>query len=253
MKATFRLSALTVVAFALPFIVFRTQILRPQTLPSRPFVATVLETGHHPDGTIAFETNSVHAVKRDGSQVDMFRLRLPDGQWEYPRKILNVSTALEITIEPATKTVSSKPMSKLQLGWLTSSATNCGAPPGAPVKSILGYSAVLWSAEQELKEQQSWRGQEWRAPTLGCYPLSQRAELGPKGGPSPYTVREVLFVLEGDPPSSLFDVQSSLTERSPSEMSAEFERIFSGKQLFRDPAKLDRQYYSRRSGSESNK
>ena len=248
MRRAIYIVSLTAGVFIVTFLAFRVAKVRSQDPPARSFVATLSDTRYKPDGSIFTRDDILHAVRRDRSQVDVFRKELPDGRgWEYLRKILNVSTALDVMVEPATGSAVTMPMGKQQLELLTRPALNCGAAVNAPTKTILGYAVVRWSTEFPLQENQSVRTEEWRAPALGCYALYDRSEMGPKNGPSAYNVREVLFVAEGEPPSAFFEVASDLKERSPSQADSEFERFFPGNHLYLEGgAKADQRYYGRR-------
>ncbi|PYV28764.1 MAG: hypothetical protein DMG27_00405 [Acidobacteria bacterium] len=250
MRRVVYIVSLTVGVFMVTFLAFRAAKVRSQDPPLRSFVATLSETRYKPDGSIFTREDILHAVSRDRSQVDVFRKELPDGRWEYLRKILNVSAGLDVMVEPATGSAVTMPMGKEQLELLTRPALNCGAAVNAPRKTILGYAVVRWSTELPLPDNQSVRTEEWRAPALGCYPLYDRSEMGPKSGPSAYNVREVLFVVEGEPPSAFFEVASDLTERSPSQADFEFERFFPGHHLYLEGgARADRRYYGSRAAT----
>src|SRR5439155_14947926 len=174
MRRAIYVVSLTAGVFIVTFLAFRAAKVRSQDPPARPFVATLTETRFRPDGTTFSREDSLHAVRRDRSQVDVFRKELPDGRgWEYFRKILNVSAALDVTVEPATGSVVSTPMGNKQLELLTQPALNCGAPANAPTKTLLGYTVVRWYKEFPL----SVRAEEWRAPALGCYALYDRSEM----------------------------------------------------------------------------
>jgi len=250
MRRVVYIVSLTVGVFMVTFLAFRAAKVRSQDPPLRSFVATLSETRYKPDGSIFTREDILHAASRDRSQVDVFRKELPDGRWEYLRKILNVSAGLDVMVEPATGSAVTMPMGKEQIELLTRPALNCGAAVNAPRKTILGYAVVRWSTELPLPDNQSVRTEEWRAPALGCYPLYDRSEMGPKSGPSAYNVREVLFVVEGEPPSAFFEVASDLTERSPSQADFEFERFFPGHHLYLEGgARADRRYYGSRAAT----
>jgi len=248
MRRAIYIVSLTAGVFIVTFLAFRVAKVRSQDPPARSFVATLSDTRYKPDGSTFTREDILHAVRRDRSQVDVFRKELPDGRgWEYLRKILNVSTALDVMVEPATGSAVTMPMGKQQLELLTRPALNCGAAVNAPTKTILGYAVVRWSTEFPLQENQSVRTEEWRAPALGCYALYERSEMGPKNGPSAHNVREVLFVAEGEPPVAFFDVPSDLKERSPSQADSEFERFFPGNHLYLEGgARADQRYYGSR-------
>ena len=248
MRRAIYVVSLTAGVFIVTFLAFRAAKVRSQDSPARSFVATLSETRYKPDGSIFTREDILHAVRRDRSQVDVFRKELPDRSgWEYLRKILNVSAGVDVMVEPATGSAVTMPMGKEQLELLTRPALNCGAAVNAPRKTILGYAVVRWSTELPLPDNQSVRTEEWRAPALGCYALYERSEMGPKNGPSAHNVREVLFVAEGEPPSAFFEVASDLKERSPSQADSEFERFFPGNHLYLEGgAKADQRYYGRR-------
>ena len=244
MRRAIYIVSLTAGVFIVTFLAFRVAKVRSQDPPARSFVATLSETRYKPDGSTFTREDVLHAVRRDRSQVDVFRKELPDRSgWEYLRKILNVSAGVDVMVEPATGSAVTMPMGKKQLELLTRPALNCGAPANAPTKTLLGYTVVRWYKEFPL----SVRAEEWRAPALGCYALYDRSEMGPKDGPFSYNVREVLFVAEGEPPLTFFDVPSDLKERSPSQADSEFERLFPGHHLYVEGgARADQRYYGSR-------
>ena len=236
----------TAAVLAASFFTARTVTLRSATR-KKPYMATVMVSMYKPDGTLSRTENRLYAVAVDGSQVDVFREALPDNAWAYPRKVRNVSTGLRSLIEPATKSVVTERMSKDEINDLVSVSGNCGAEAGAATRTILGYVTVRSYREMSVNENSSIRIESWRAPALDCYPLYERSDLGPKNGPSAYDVKEVLFVVEGDPPQALFKIPSGLDERSPSQMNSEFEHLFPGHRMYLDGgAKADRRYLANR-------
>ena len=61
---------------------------------------------------------------------------------------------------------------------------------------------------------------------------------------------DVLFVVEGDPPASLFQIPSHYTERTPSKAAAGYARRFPGHSIFPErTAKLLDNVYSTSQGS----
>src|SRR5439155_13142907 len=116
MRRAIHVVSLTAGVFIVTFLAFRVAKVRSQDSPARSFVATLSETRYKPDGSTFTREDILHAVRRDRSQVDVFRKELPDGRgWEYFRKILNVSAVVDVTVEPATGSGGSKSMGKEQI------------------------------------------------------------------------------------------------------------------------------------------
>jgi hypothetical protein len=64
------------------------------------------------------------------------------------------------------------------------------------------------------------------APALGCFELQEIWTLGPADGPKHRLTRQAVYVMEGDPPPTLFEIPATYPERAPSEVAAEFVRRF---------------------------
>ena len=116
MRRAIYVVSLTAGVFIVTFLAFRAAKVRSQDSPARSFVATLSETRYKPDGSIFTREDILHAVRRDRSQVDVFRKELPDRSgWEYLRKILNVSAGVDVMVEPATGSAVTMPMGKEQI------------------------------------------------------------------------------------------------------------------------------------------
>jgi hypothetical protein len=68
--------------------------------------------------------------------------------------------------------------------------------------------------------------ESWRAPALNCYPLREKLFLGDGNEKIVTHVREVISVMPGEPDATLFQIPAGWTERSPSQVYAEFERRY---------------------------
>jgi hypothetical protein len=246
MKKIFLMAVLTPAVWVISGGIFKMLNLWAQEPGHKAYVASVIEKRYAGDGSLGITLYRLHAVRSDGSQVDVFRHELPDGEMVMGRKIFDVASKRELRVEPATGSVIRVPMSQEELDRLLARDENCGAEPDAERKRIMGYEAVRFQHHSDLPDGQVVRNEQWRAPALGCLALRETASLGLPLGPTAQNVHEVVSVLEAEPPASLFEVSSSYADRVPSEVDRLFRKLFPGHGIFADGGARDDEIYHKK-------
>jgi hypothetical protein len=196
---------------------------------TRPFVAQIIEKHFGPNGNLAPLPGGIDYItvarKSDGSQVRFLPIQEPDGSFELPRNIFDVS-GKQVIVAPSIKSMTTYYVAPPHVAHYIAHFESCppaAAGPDAPRSSRLGYEVV----EITTKTTNSRGTQEvdrWVAPALNCFVLAET-------NTSPFGSRnetEVINIFEGEPPDSWFTVPEGYTERSPSQVAAAFEARFPG-------------------------
>ena len=223
--------------------------LKSQSLPpvTHPFVAHSIESHFATAGDKGPVIRNVrtYARKKDGSWADVETLESPAGEVGDQETFVDVNSGRQVTLEPFSKSAMTEILTPRHI---IRRVRLC--PPGinSPTLEhgwILGYDVVKVTTQYSVSKGRKETIEAWMAPTLGCYSL-RRSEVGSNG---PHNEFEATDVIEGDPPSSMFEVPADYVERSPSELSAEWEARF-GKEFWPNSNLikiLDQRYYSLRS------
>jgi hypothetical protein len=194
----------------------------------QPFIATVLETRYGVDGKVESTEYSVRAVRSDGSYADLYRRRRPDGVWHVASVVFDSGLKSRVTIEPWTQSVTTYLLPEATAQFLSTAPATCTDDSSAERAAIGGYEVVRTTQQMTLSNGRTVREESWVAPALGCLRLRQSVTVQNGSGTLHRTEREVLFLVEGEPPASLFRVPAEYTERSPSEVMAEQRRRSAG-------------------------
>lgn len=151
-----------------------------------------------------------------------------------------------MTFVGLTKSVTTYPLDDRTVGYYAMPRTLCTKEPGAERGKLLGYDVVKVTRELKLATGEVMRIENWQAPALNCFTLAEAATKGPADGPQLRTTKEVVAIFEGDPSPSLFETPTGYTERSPSQATAEWTRLFPGQSSCCDESmpKLDDAYMS---------
>jgi hypothetical protein len=164
------------------------------------------------------EDHRKHAVKGDGSQVDVRTRRAPDGKWFEQRKILDVAARQEIVLDATTSSKTTYPIATSVLNRMVLPPQRCSSATNSPHRRIMGYDTEFETHGDATDA----RVEEWRAPALNCIALVTRVSRTNEGQEVVLQNRTVTSVTEEAPPDSWFNVPSDYIERSPGEVAAEY-------------------------------
>lgn len=211
------------------------------------FSATILETRFDSNHTERYREYQIVAVRSDGSRAHIYRRQTPDGRWVESRTILDLAAGKWYSIDPMTESVVTYPLSSTTTNSQAQADKTCAGLTTSESDQMYGYDVVR-KLESRTKQDGTIasRTDQWLAPELDCFPLRITRSAGAGGTPSPYTTREVLFITPGEPAPALFAIPSGYTERSPSQVLAEFHRQYPERgtaHLFTAQA-LDNAYFS---------
>jgi hypothetical protein len=210
----------------------------------QPFTATVSVRTGSADGKVT-EMSEMHGLRADGSTVQARTAVFADGKAYTIRVIKDVSAKRRITIDEATRSITTTPLGKETLSRMKSPATNCSAP-GLTRANLHGFD-VFARADEDEGCQGCGSGVQWEAPELNCFPIRRQRTNG-KGW---FYLREVTSVVRSEPAPSLFLIPEGYVERSPGQVFAEAERLV-GRPLMSATAtsdSLDNTYHRSRSKS----
>lgn len=170
--------------------------------------------------------HTTYARKSDGSWVESQEIVSPQGESGKMTEIWDATSRSFIALEPFTR-------SSTTYYYTESEVQNSDVPglescpsavnsPAAEHAQMLGYDVV-----KVVEESAGPHGSEetmvaWVAPELGCYSL-RRSESGLHGS---HNEIQVTSVTEGEPPAEMFEVPAEYVERSPSQLSDEWEAKF---------------------------
>jgi len=188
--------------------------------------------------------DTTYARKKDGSWADITTLESPAGEIGDLETFVDVISGREVTLEPFTKSAMTLFLTPRQI---IGRVPLCPPDINSPTLEhdwILGYEVVKVTTQYSVVNARKMTNEEWMAPTLGCYSL-RRSEVSSNGSHNEF---ETTDVIEGNPPSSMFEVPADYVERPPSELSAEYEARF-GKKFWPNSTimkNLDHRYYSLR-------
>lgn len=218
--------AATAAVGAVAFFIGRTRPTIAQSTSWVPYTAvTVSQTYSHGSATPTATANHIHAVRSDGSWVDV-ALREVGGQLYRVSVIQDLALRRRVTVDPMTESTTTYPLSAAWASRLATPETSCTSDANAPHKSILGYDAV------EVKRTRPGPGalttvvDDWDAAALNCFPLERNATVSSAGSISFHRTVTAISVAAGPPDSALFQVPANYTERSPSQVFAAFAKRF---------------------------
>jgi hypothetical protein len=223
--------------------------LKSQPLPSlpHPFVAHSIARRFATAGDKGPVkiNDTTYARKNDGSWADIVRFESPAGEVGNQETFVDVISGREVTLEPFTKSAMTEFLTPRQI---IRRVQLCPPDINSPTSEhdwILGYEVVKVTTQYSVSNARKMTIESWMAPTLGCYSL-RRSEVNSDG---PHNEFETTDVVEGDPPSSMFEVPADYVERSPSQLSAEWKARF-GTEFWPNSnitKNLDQRYFSLRS------
>ena len=172
----------------------------------------------------------LYAQRGDGSHVRATNRFGEVGQrWGVMKHIVDLRSRVEVGTDPWTDSKSTMPLSPGLLKFHSAPPLppGCTKDPQAPHETILGYDTV--KVIDQFGSEQALRAERWLAPALECFPLREVAKVGSLVGnefvPKSRQETQVVWVAEGEPSESLFDVPKGYVERKPSEIDAEWYRM----------------------------
>lgn len=184
----------------------------------QPFTATASVRTGLADGNVT-EMSEMHGLRADGSTVQARTAVLADGRAYTIRLIKDVSARRRITVDEATRSITTTPLGKETLSRMKSPAASCSAP-GLTRANLHGFE-VFARADEDAGCRGCGTGVQWEAPELNCFPLRRQRTNG-KGW---LYLWEVTSVVRGEPPPSLFLIPEGYVERSPGQVFAEADRL----------------------------
>lgn len=192
---------------------------------------------------ISFQTNgqskqseSVFVLRSDGSEVEPRSVMAPDGKSYDQRIIINVQDSKRIFVDGITRSLTTMVLPDRDVEKYRARACD----PGSEAGTILGHRVT----KREISAGVDRMLETWIAPELGCVVLKQvLKQIDAKGVATPLLVKEAFEVSFGEPDPSLF-VLPSWPERSPSQVAAEFARMFGVRGDPRADEGADRAYYA---------
>jgi len=213
-----------------------------------PFTAHMVEE-HFTDASAAQPTevtDITYGRRSSGSEVSFTSFHGPDGQIGQLVYILDVSSSKEIQLEPFTKSSMTFYLSPKDLNQrLDSRGCSANTDEMGEHSKLLGYDVVRYR-EKEGSSYRYTTQDAWVAPYLACFALKQidATNFGP------WNRTTVLSIIEGEPPSSMFDIPPEYVERSPSQLNTAWGAIFHGSQFWSDGAlaNVEQHYYRQRPG-----
>jgi hypothetical protein len=220
---------------------------RPSAIKYVPFTAHIIEESF--DGAASNEPARVTDIyfgrRSDGSESTATMVHSPDNAKVAPLvDILEIDSSKQIELEPFTKTMMTFQLSFAKLSELLDSRHCPVDLRETDVHSqILGYNVVRYQ-EMSGSDNRQITEDEWVAPYLACFTLKEIFATGM----GPWNRTTVASLIEGDPPSSMFEIPPGYVERSPDELAAIWSATFPGSEWM--PAasvgNLDQQYYAQR-------
>lgn len=206
---------------------FRPFVLHQQTLD---FSSDMTAPPKRRDSTIA--------RRSDGSRMNedlMPASDSPNGQGTLLRQFWDVTGRRSVLLEPFTMSVMTQYLSDSEIANYLSSEHGCSdlesSESSAQSAAARSISTMLGHAVVQVEDSDAHiKATSWVAPDLDCYPLKRTLWfLDLQGEYQQTTVRDIVI---GEPPDSMFDVGKDYTERSPSQVEAEYMTRFPGHELF---------------------
>lgn len=232
MKRIVTLSGLTAIVALVSFLAPRLGSIRSQEPLRKPFTATIVERQYDPQGREIYSEYALDAVRGDGSEVRMFRRHLPNQELFEPKWVLDLNAKRRVSVDPSTVSITTYLLSASVAAEYQAGDSSCvrAAENSSTARSvIMGMQVVRVTEDTPHGLNAVDHAERWLAPQLGCFPLKEIFTFGlVPAGAAQRSVREVLFITEGEPAASLFEIPGSYAERSPSQVSAEWTRRFPG-------------------------
>ncbi len=202
------------------------------------------------DGKPILSESVTYARRSDGSEVKMRSILKPDKSgYAIQRKIFNLVTGEETLVDGVTNSTTTMPMpaKALETARLSRVCTNDLNPERDQISGIDVVKVVT-----NIKHSTTMKIEQWQAPTLNCFSLSETAYTTDPGGDSFRKMKtsQASKVDLGEPNPSMFEIPTSYQERRPSDLRGEYFRLYPNEPkaacLRTTDQKLDELYASRR-------
>ncbi len=165
------------------------------------------------------------ARKRDGSEIEIWSSASPNGKAGHFTTITDVATGEKIVLESFTKSRMTFHQTAAELReHLRGESCPEGIAQGADRETLLGQEVYKIHSSREVHGRTE-DDTKWVAPELGCFVLKRTRTLTYAGGSTSETPASLKI---GDPAEALFAIPAGYVERSPSQLAAEWLRLFPG-------------------------
>jgi hypothetical protein len=235
---------LTVAIGLVSFAVTKELKSRAQERGFKPFTAVMVQR-HYMPGAVEPDhiENYIHAVRSDGSWVNVFDRQLANHEWGEVRVVLDVPSRKRVIIDPSTESLVSYPLSENGVRIRVTSPASCLSKANSGRATLMGYDVLKVSDDFPANGDEIRRSERWLAPGLDCFAVKETNTYGSASALN-RTTRDALYITIGEPDPKLYQIPANYTERSPSELSAEHARRFGGQPILPDEsaAQLDRTY-----------
>ncbi len=211
----FRPLAATVLAATLVVGGVLLRKLSAQPIQFQPFSAVVHETKFNGKGVKGHESDSIRAMRSDGSFVISEERAFPDGKNYSLRTIIDVSYRRRVVVHAATGSVTTYPLSTGAVRKYVADLSSCRA---------LASERQAMNNIETVRDKSEVPGlirDRWLAPSLNCFALQESVSNG-----SAHNERVVTSISLGEPDPALFAVPNGYVERSPAEVAVELTRKF---------------------------
>lgn len=191
----------------------------------RPFTALVKESRIGADGKAGLVEYSLRARRRDGSTVWGVLTDGPDNKTILVKSVTDIQSRATTGVDPLTQSIVRTPLSDRQIKHLGIQNHACSDEPNPEQRVFHGVVAVKVETKIETSPGRLYRFVSWKSPELGCLELLAEGTLNIPNGPVFRTTREVILLLTGEPSEDIFDIPHGYSERRPSEVLAERQRV----------------------------
>lgn len=220
--------------------------VRAQGSDGAAFTAFVVESQYAGTQSESQRTeNYLEAVRSDGSQAEVWNREWPPQHWTQARIIIDLSKGARITVDPLTQSITTY---RIPTGsalpapaW---SRGECVNQPDVQGVTIAGYSVRRVHKDLAGPPGEHSTLDLLESAALSCFPLqSELTNVSSNGSVEGKIVRQTMFVVKGNPDPALFTIPANYTERSPSQVFAEFRTRYPGHEDLPETDRLlDRAY-----------
>lgn len=201
------------------------------------------------------QMEETYALRSDGSSVKQRIRYRPDRTTYEIRSVTDVPQGRRAVFDQLTQSITTTVIQDEELRRLSSKPGSCASDQPSVGSTLLGFDVFRLTQKLPAPPGLEYTAEIWIAPALGCFPLKTsdyRSEAGGGGRWATMTL-EVKEVVLGEPPPELFSVPTvGLTERKPTDVLKERERILVGQPVTSCPTQqncstsvLDDAYQSR--------
>lgn len=186
------------------------------------FTAFEIEKRYDTSGVEGYEESRTYAVRPDGSSAWFATRRSPDGRPVIFGEIYDVPGQRVTVVDGFTESLTTTKLTSAELDFQEGVDHTCESSTEHSV--VLGQDVA--KVTNPISSTHPLETTKWNAPALNCYSLSRTDVKYVDGKPGPKTVRDVAFLIPGEPSAVLFTAPSTYVERSPTQVADEFERRF---------------------------